>query len=53
MSVVDTELPTQHPFPSLLPHSKQNSDFVQVAIFLLDPTLCFSGGGLEPQGELL
>lgn len=49
MSVVDTELPTQHPFPSPLPYSKQNPDFVQVAIFLLDPALCFSGP--SPQGE--
>lgn len=49
MSVVDTELPTQHPFPFPLPYSKQNPDFVQVAIFLLDPTLCSSGP--SPQGE--
>lgn len=44
-----TVLPTQHPFPSPLPYSKQNPDFVQVAIFLLDPTLCSSGDGPSPR----
>lgn len=49
VSVIDTELPTQHPFPLPLPHSKQNPDFVQVAIFLLDPTLCLIEDGSYPR----
>lgn len=46
---MDTELPIQHPFLSLLPYSKQNPDFVQAANFLLGPTLCSSGNGLSPR----
>lgn len=42
------ELPTQHPFPLTLPHSKQNPDFAQVAMLLLDPTLCLLSDGSYP-----
>lgn len=40
MSIIDTELPIQYLFPLLLPHFKWNPDFVQGAIFFLDPTMC-------------